>query len=206
MTFAKPNLALLEKKHTVSNYNSLQAVESVSERSVHEASGNWQVHFVCLLPPKLCAGISVVSNRYKHSHWEHHGMDQAKDIGYICRTLLLQVDWGRGWSRPVAQLSSFCRSSQFTHNRPRGFFLWGLSRWSTRIHTRQVSKHATMKDRVWVAYRHGVYDITDFIQEHPGGDKILMGAGGSVEPFWACMPFIEPACARVVREDFTVQD
>lgn len=28
--------------------------------------------FTCRLPPKLCAGISVGSNRYKHSHWEHH--------------------------------------------------------------------------------------------------------------------------------------
>ncbi|XP_066965362.1 sulfite oxidase isoform X2 [Macrobrachium rosenbergii] len=48
-----------------------------------------------------------------------------------------------------------------------------------------VAKHDTVDKRVWVAYRHGVYDITDFIHEHPGGDKILMGAGGSVEPFWA---------------------
>ncbi|KAK7086564.1 hypothetical protein SK128_028013 [Halocaridina rubra] len=48
-----------------------------------------------------------------------------------------------------------------------------------------VAKHDSPDTRVWVAYRHGVYDITDFIKEHPGGDKILLGAGGSVEPFWA---------------------
>jgi cytochrome b involved in lipid metabolism len=30
----------------------------------------------------------------------------------------------------------------------------------------------------------GVYDITKFVHNHPGGDKILMAAGGSVEPFW----------------------
>lgn len=30
-----------------------------------------------------------------------------------------------------------------------------------------------------------VYDITKFVQEHPGGaDKIILAAGGSVEPFW----------------------
>jgi len=30
-----------------------------------------------------------------------------------------------------------------------------------------------------------VYDITDFVESHPGGkDKIMMAAGGSVEPFW----------------------
>jgi sulfite oxidase len=47
-----------------------------------------------------------------------------------------------------------------------------------------VAKHATKDDRIWVAYSHGVYDITDFVEEHPGGDKILMAAGGSLEPFW----------------------
>jgi sulfite oxidase len=47
-----------------------------------------------------------------------------------------------------------------------------------------VAKHATKDDRIWVTYDDGVYDITDFVDEHPGGDKILMAAGGSLEPFW----------------------
>lgn len=29
-----------------------------------------------------------------------------------------------------------------------------------------------------------MYDITQFVQKHPGGDKILMGAGSSIETFW----------------------
>ncbi|PSN45459.1 putative sulfite oxidase, partial [Blattella germanica] len=47
-----------------------------------------------------------------------------------------------------------------------------------------VSKHASKSDRIWVTYGQGVYDITDFVEQHPGGDKILMAAGGSLEPFW----------------------
>ena len=31
----------------------------------------------------------------------------------------------------------------------------------------------------------GVYDVTDFISQHPGGEKLLIGAGGPIEPFWA---------------------
>ena len=31
-----------------------------------------------------------------------------------------------------------------------------------------VSKHATPQDRVWVCFNAGVYDITEFIKEHPG--------------------------------------
>lgn len=48
----------------------------------------------------------------------------------------------------------------------------------------EVSKHATKEDRIWVTYKDGVYDITDFVEDHPGGDVIMMAAGGAVDPFW----------------------
>ncbi len=47
-----------------------------------------------------------------------------------------------------------------------------------------VSKHDSEDKRIWVTYKNGVYDITDFIPKHPGADKIMMAAGGAVEPFW----------------------
>lgn len=35
-------------------------------------------------------------------------------------------------------------------------------------------------------YKEGVYDVTDYMEEHPGGeDMILQAAGRSLEPFWA---------------------
>lgn len=49
----------------------------------------------------------------------------------------------------------------------------------------EVSFHSDIKQGIWVTYRQGVYDITNFIEKHPGGsEKIVMAAGGSVEPFW----------------------
>lgn len=38
--------------------------------------------------------------------------------------------------------------------------------------------------RIWVIFKEGVYDVTDFIRKHPGEKNILLAAGGSVEPFW----------------------
>ena len=49
----------------------------------------------------------------------------------------------------------------------------------------EVSKHDDVSKRVWVTYKNGVYDITDFISHHPGAKNIMMAAGGSIEPFWA---------------------
>ncbi|KAH7462109.1 Sulfite oxidase, mitochondrial [Phytophthora ramorum] len=49
----------------------------------------------------------------------------------------------------------------------------------------EVQKHTgAHKSGTWVVYRHGVYDITRFIVSHPGGTKILLAAGNSIEPFW----------------------
>ncbi|KAG1694003.1 hypothetical protein DVH05_022021 [Phytophthora capsici] len=48
-----------------------------------------------------------------------------------------------------------------------------------------VQKHTgAHKSGTWVVYKHGVYDITKFIASHPGGTKILLAAGNSIEPFW----------------------
>nr|XP_012141398.1 PREDICTED: probable sulfite oxidase, mitochondrial [Megachile rotundata] len=50
----------------------------------------------------------------------------------------------------------------------------------------EVGKHDNKKDGVWVTFKQGVYDVTNFIEKHPGGpSKLLMAAGGSIEPFWA---------------------
>lgn len=47
-----------------------------------------------------------------------------------------------------------------------------------------IAKHDSIEKGVWVCFKSGVYDITDFISKHPGGEKILMAAGASLEPFW----------------------
>lgn len=48
-----------------------------------------------------------------------------------------------------------------------------------------VQKHKTKESGIWVTFKAGVYDITNFLPAHPGQEKILMAAGGSIEPFWA---------------------
>lgn len=35
-----------------------------------------------------------------------------------------------------------------------------------------------------MTYKDGVYDITDFVEGHPGGDVIMMAAGNAIDPFW----------------------
>lgn len=41
---------------------------------------------------------------------------------------------------------------------------------------------------ILVTFRDGVYDISEFAGSHPGGDQILLAAGGPLEPYWAMYP------------------
>jgi len=50
---------------------------------------------------------------------------------------------------------------------------------------KEVAAHRHVEDKIWVTYRNGVYDITEFVQSHPGGDRILLAAGGPIDPYWA---------------------
>ena len=40
----------------------------------------------------------------------------------------------------------------------------------------EVSKHngKTEDGSIWVTYREGVYDVTNFVASHPGGSRILL--------------------------------
>jgi len=52
----------------------------------------------------------------------------------------------------------------------------------------EVAKHGS-RDDLWVIIHDKVYDITDYVDEHPGGDAILSNAGGdSTEKFFGCAP------------------
>mmetsp|Transcript_19252 Transcript_19252/g.24992 ORF Transcript_19252/g.24992 Transcript_19252/m.24992 type:complete len:588 (-) Transcript_19252:187-1950(-) len=48
----------------------------------------------------------------------------------------------------------------------------------------QVSAHDN-KDSIWVTYKDGVYDVTKFLDQHPGGKRFLLSAaGGAVDGMW----------------------
>mmetsp|Transcript_63410 Transcript_63410/g.138073 ORF Transcript_63410/g.138073 Transcript_63410/m.138073 type:complete len:607 (+) Transcript_63410:65-1885(+) len=48
-----------------------------------------------------------------------------------------------------------------------------------------VAAHSTFETGIWVSYKDGVYDITKFIANHPGGsEKLMLAAGKSIDPFW----------------------
>lgn len=50
----------------------------------------------------------------------------------------------------------------------------------------EVAKHRTKETGIWVTFKGAVYDVTEFVEQHPGGaSKLLLAAGSALEPFWS---------------------
>lgn len=47
----------------------------------------------------------------------------------------------------------------------------------------QVSQHAAVSD-CWMVIDGSVYDVTDYVQQHPGGDRIVSGCGTDATPLF----------------------
>jgi len=49
-----------------------------------------------------------------------------------------------------------------------------------------VAKHTSKDSGIWVTFKDGVYDVTQWADIHPGGaEKLMLAAGGAIDPFWA---------------------
>lgn len=52
------------------------------------------------------------------------------------------------------------------------------------IRLAELHEHNQNSDTYWVFRGDRVYDITEWIPNHPGGEVILRAVGGSIEPYW----------------------
>lgn len=76
-----------------------------------------------------------------------------------------------------------------------------------RVYTAaQVREGCEEGRRVWVSYGDGVYDITKFVEMHPGGNQILEAAGGPVEPFWEIYAQHDEPFVRELLEEYRIGD
>eukprot|EP00899_Mesostigma_viride_P006376 jgi/Mesvir1/1573/Mv14544-RA.3 len=58
---------------------------------------------------------------------------------------------------------------------------------------------------MWVTFGDGVYDVTAFVAGHPGGkDRIMLAAGGAVEPFWSMYRVHNTQATRDLLETYRI--
>ncbi len=102
----------------------------------------------------------------------------------------------KAYARHVGQLQPKAKRSKPAEQRVFGVF--------TRD---EVAKHNTRHD-AWIIVRnkesgiHSVYDVTEYVDEHPGGDSILAHIGGeATEGFYGPQ---HPSTAFVMAEEYCI--
>ena len=55
---------------------------------------------------------------------------------------------------------------------------------SRQIRLYEIHSHGPTSKHPWIIHGTAVYDITDWVDAHPGGDIILRAAGDSIDPYW----------------------
>ncbi|KAI9206095.1 Oxidoreductase, molybdopterin-binding domain-containing protein [Polychytrium aggregatum] len=68
----------------------------------------------------------------------------------------------------------------------------------------QVAQHDSKATGIWVISGDGVYDITNFVDIHPGGERIFLAAGKSIDPFWNVFTIHQSPETRALLEEYRI--
>jgi sulfite oxidase len=156
----------------------LRTKNVASNRLVAQSFGNFRPAFLTLFDGRVSRPLPVGRGRRCFSI---EATQQAKKSSYGSSQSANTLGWYSlvGGALAAAATASLCAQSS-----PEGS---ANNSWDDQnIFTmKEVSEHNSMEKGVWVTYKDGVYDVTDFIKQHPGGsERIMLAAGSSVDPFW----------------------
>lgn len=74
----------------------------------------------------------------------------------------------------------------------------------TKFTLEEIKSHGKGSERPWVTRGRDVYDITDWVGAHPGGEIILNAAGGSVDPYWDIFAIHKKQDVYEILEQFKI--
>ena len=70
----------------------------------------------------------------------------------------------------------------------------------------EVASHCNHENGIWVTFESGVYDVTEFVKIHPGGEKIMLAAGKAIDPFWQIFSIHSTAETKELLETYRIGD
>ncbi|GAB1317761.1 Nitrate reductase [NADPH] [Madurella fahalii] len=73
-----------------------------------------------------------------------------------------------------------------------------------RFRLADIRKHDASSSEPWVIFEDKVYDITDWVAAHPGGDVILRAAGASIEPYWNIFAIHKAPHVREILQQYLI--
>ena len=116
---------------------------------------------------------------------------KGQDLGPTSSSISPTFVTSSSLSSPSSSSSSFLHSSGASHDQDVSFYTAPGGNFDAGTHApypimrRAIVQEHNSEESAWVIYKDGVYDITNFVAQHPGGNKmILQAAGKNLEPFW----------------------
>ncbi|KAF4637538.1 hypothetical protein G7Y89_g535 [Cudoniella acicularis] len=73
-----------------------------------------------------------------------------------------------------------------------------------RFRLSDIRKHHGKSGSPWVTRGDKVYNITDWVAAHPGGEVILEAAGGSIDPYWDIFTIHKTAHIYEILEQYRI--
>ncbi|KAJ4292849.1 hypothetical protein N0V88_005507 [Collariella sp. IMI 366227] len=73
-----------------------------------------------------------------------------------------------------------------------------------RYRLADIRKHDASSPEPWVIFEDKVYNITEWVAAHPGGDVILRAAGASIEPYWNIFTIHKTQYVRDILQQYLV--
>jgi cytochrome b involved in lipid metabolism len=67
----------------------------------------------------------------------------------------------------------------------------------------QVAEHAT-RENCWLVLNDKVYNVTSFVDKHPGGDKILKGCGTDATELFGKIKAHAKSSVQALKEKFVI--
>lgn len=120
---------------------------------------------------------------------------------------LLRLGWGLGAGASLFAAYGGFSSSQCEQQASAGQTKTAQSGSRPIYSEDDVAEHATKDTGVWVTYQGGVYDVTNWVDQHPGGGaRIMLAAGGAIDPFWAMYAQHKTAEVRKILETYRIGD
>lgn len=121
------------------------------------------------------------------------------------------------WSKPIAFGPKILGASIFATCATFAFIVYPLTAHAEappleedpptrKIRLEEVKNHGRNAEAKWVTRGARVYDITDWISGHPGGEVILRAAGGAVDPYWDIFSIHKKQEVYDILEDYYIGD
>lgn len=159
---------------------------------------------------KYLVGIAAAGGATWYYYLTHTPSGQEEDADYG-RTLYEKKFSKYGYGEEVPKDDLYVHSRTIAHTEERNT----SSREAHRVYAKdpktlptysleEFKEMASQDGKIIASFRGGVYDLTPFVNAHPGGDRISMAMGLDLEPFWEVYKLHFRPHIQHLLEDFRI--